>query len=58
MANHELKVAAQSECPQQPVVQDKSGIYQIKAEGLSAPVPTPIRHQHFVRVQQYYTGDA
>ncbi len=58
MANQNLKMAAQPERPKQAVVQDKSSVYPHKAEILSAPIQTPIRHQHFIRIQQYYTGDA
>lgn len=58
LAKQNLKLAAEAERPKQPTLQDKSSIYQIKADSLSAPIQTPLRHQHFIRVQQYYTGDA
>jgi hypothetical protein len=58
MIKQEMKLSMETERPKQPVVQDKSGIYQVKAQSLNTPLPTPIRPQHFVHVQQYYTGDA
>jgi hypothetical protein len=58
MAKQNLKLAVEAERPKQTVLQEKNSSYPLKVEGLSTPIPVPIRHQHFIRVQQYYTGDA
>lgn len=54
----ELKTTVESERPKQPVMQDKNSLFELKLESLSIPVQAPVRHQHCISVQQYYTGDA
>lgn len=58
MAKQESRLATEPERPTKAVLQDKSTIYQIKAEVLTVAIQAPIRPRQFVHVQQYYTGDA
>jgi hypothetical protein len=59
-ANQELKLTTSLEHSVQPVMQDKVNIYRhkISEEPLRVSASAPIRPQHFVQRQQYYTGDA
>jgi hypothetical protein len=54
----ELKTTVESERPKQAVIQDKSSLFELKLESLPVSVQAPVRHQHVISVQQYYTGDA